>query len=170
MVKMPMAQIITMLLLSALLVLPACTNSISSDNPANVNSISISPSPGAYLTNTQDVSSEVLLKDVQINKGVSDKQYYSTSTGVVNVGEAILVVSGSIQNKHKEYNEIAMWARGYGEGGEQVAWTLDAAHIVGQIGLHLEAGETSEFTLHLYYSKNVNSIRIYANNYPVTPP
>ncbi|MFC1982091.1 hypothetical protein ACFLUN_01270 [Chloroflexota bacterium] len=131
--------------------------------------IEVSPSLGAYLTNPQDISSEVLLKDVQVKKGVSDKQY-STSLYPVNVGESIQIVSGTIQNKHKENKEIAIWAEGYDEAGKQVAWTLDAAHIVGQIGLHLENGENGEFTLHLNTAENIKTIRIFANNYSVTPP
>ncbi|MFC1918999.1 hypothetical protein ACFLWW_03410 [Chloroflexota bacterium] len=131
--------------------------------------IEVSPSLGAYLTNPQDISSEVLLKDVQVKKGVSDKQY-STSLYPVNVGESIQIVSGTIQNKHKENKEIAIWAEGYDETGKQVAWTLDAAHIAGQIGLHLENGENGEFTLHLNTAENIKTIRIFANNYSVTPP
>lgn len=134
--------------------------------------ISIIPSPGAYLTNSENVSSEVLLKEVQVNKGVSDKQYISPwyPAGTVNVGEPILIVSGSIQNKHKGNKEIAMYAEGYDVTGKQVAWTLDAAHIAGQIGLHLENEEIGQFTLHLNSAGNIKSIHIFANNYSVTPP
>ncbi len=135
-------------------------------------SISISQSPGSYLTNSENVSSEVLLKDVQGNKGISDKRYISPwyPAVTVNVGEPILIVSGSIQNKHKENKEIAMYAEGYDDTGKQVSWTLDAANIAGQIGLHLENEETGQFTLHLNTAENIKSIRIFANNYSVTPP
>ena len=113
-----------------------------------------------------------MLRAVHINKNFSDKQYVSPWYPVhtINVGEFILEVSGSIQNNHMQYKEIAMYAEGYDEMGKQVAWTLDAAHIAGQIGLHLENGETGEFTLHLNFSKNTKSIRIFENNYSVTPP
>lgn len=134
--------------------------------------ITVTPAPGAFLTNSEEASSEVLLKDIQINKSVSDKQYFSPwfPGNIVNAGEFILVVSGSIQNQHQENKEIAMYAKGYDEKGQQVAWTLDATHIAGQIGLHLENGETGEFTLHLNFSDNTKAILIYANNYNVTPP
>jgi hypothetical protein len=134
--------------------------------------ITVTPAPGAFLTNSDEASSEVLLKDIQINKSVSDKQYISPwfPGNKVNVGEFILVVSGSIQNQHKENKEIAMYAEGFDESGHLVAWTLDAAHIMGQIGMHLENGETGEFTLHLNFSEKTESIRIYGSNYPFTPP
>lgn len=141
--------------------------------------IAVTPSPGNYLTNSQNVSSEVLLKDIQVTYGVSDRQYgypyfyageSSWYQNAVNVGDSILVVTGSIQNKHKENKEVAMYVEGYDDTGKQVSWTLDAAHIAGQIGLHLETDEAGEFTLHLNYSPDMKSIRIFANNYPVTPP
>ncbi len=40
----------------------------------------------------------------------------------------------------------------------------------GDIVIHLETGETSEFILHLNFTENVKSIRIYASNYSVPPP
>jgi hypothetical protein len=132
--------------------------------------ITVTPAPSAFLTNSEEASSEVLLKDIQINKSVSDKQYMPFWSPVVNPGDEILVVSGSIQNQHQENKEIAMYAEGYDENGQQVVWTLDAAHIEGQIGLHLENGETGEFTLHLNFSKDIKSIRIYGSNYNVTSP
>ena len=63
-----------------------------------------------------------------------------------------------------------MSATGYDKAGEMVAWTLDAAHIAGAIGLHLEYEETGEFILHLSISESISTIRIYADNYSVTPP
>ena len=63
-----------------------------------------------------------------------------------------------------------MSAEGYDAAGEQVAWTVDAAHLVGVIGLHLENGETGQFTLHLNRADNVRSIRIFAGTSPITPP
>ena len=134
--------------------------------------ITVIPSPGSYLSNSQNISSGVSLKGIQVNKGVSDKQYVSIRypTHTVNVGESILVISGTIQNKHEENDEIDMWAEGYDETGKEVAWTLDAAHLPGHIGLHLENDETGQFTLHLNMADNIKSIRLFANNYPITPP
>ena len=134
--------------------------------------ITVIPSPGSYLSNSQNISSEVLLKDIQVNKGVSDKQYFSIRypPHTVNVGESILVISGTIQNKHEENDEIDMWAAGYDETGKEVAWTLDAAHLPGHIGLHLENDEAGQFTLHLNMADNIKSICIFANNYPIMPP
>lgn len=137
--------------------------------PTVLTSISINPSPGAFLVNSGNISSEVVLKDVQVYKGASDKRYSGLKL-TVNTGDPVLVVSGSIQNKHPENKEIAMYAEGYDAEGKQVAWTLDAAHIVGQIGRHLEKDETGQFTLHLNIADNLKSIRIFANNYSITPP
>lgn len=144
-----------------------CTNNIDTETQ-----IEVSPSPGIYLSNSQNISSEVLLKDVQINKSVSDKKYFSPwyPSRTVNTGESILIVTGHIQNKHVDNKEIAMYAEGYDETGKQVAWTLDIAHIAGQIGLHLENDETGTFILHLNIAENIKSIRIFANNYNVPPP
>jgi hypothetical protein len=134
-----------------------------------VGSIRLVPSPNTYLTNSQDVSSEVFLIGVELNTGPSDKAYKSPWTSV-DTGEQIIVVTGRIVNRHPQSKEIAMYAKGYDESGRQVAWTLDAAHIAGQIGLRLENGETGQFTLHLNLPDNLRSVRIFANNYAVAPP
>jgi hypothetical protein len=135
-------------------------------------SISISPSLDSFITNSENQSSEVLLKEVQVSKGVSDKMYINPYPQLqpFNVGESILVVSGNVQNKSNENTYIAMYAEGYDAAGKQVSWTLDAAHIVGQILLHLENEETGQFTLHLNIADNIKSIRIFANNYAIVPP
>ena len=138
---------------------------------AEVLEITVTPAPGSYLTNSQNISSQVLLKNIQVTKEVSDKPYaLPWSSALPKAGEPILVVSGSVQNKLKENDEIDMWAEGYDETGKQVAWTLDAAHLPGHIGLHLENEETGQFTLHLNMADNIKSIRIFANNYSMTPP
>lgn len=140
--------------------------------------IAISTSPGNYLTNSQNVSSEVLLKDIKIETSVSDRQYgypyfYAGESSwyqhPVKIGELILTVSGNIQNNHAQNKEIAMYAEGYDATGKQVVWTLDSAHIAGQIRLHLENGEEGKFTLHLNYSEDIKALHIFANNYPMTP-
>jgi hypothetical protein len=159
-----MKKNILLIICALLVVMTVCTACNKDDL------ILISPSPGAYLTNSQNVSSEVLLIDVQVTKGISYKQYHPLEYIVVNVGDPIIVINGTIQNKHKQNIHIAMWAEGYDATGERVAWTLDAAHIVGQIGLQLENGETGQFTLHLNMADNIKSIRIFANNYAVNPP
>jgi hypothetical protein len=133
--------------------------------------IKLTPPPGNYLFNSENKSSDVLLKSVEIEKSVSDKQYPSVwKLPAVKAGESILIVKGSIQNNHPTNKEILMYAEGRDKTGKQVAWTLDAAGIVGQLGLHLETGETDQFTLHLNFAENIKSIRIFANNYDITPP
>jgi len=147
------------------------TQSVVPESTAGVE-IEVEPVPGSYLRNAFNESSEVILKDVQTKTDICDKEYFSLwyPPHTVKRGDPCLVVSGHIQNRHEENSEIAMYAEGYDEVGEQVAWTLDAAHIAGQIGLHLEYEETGAFTLHLNLSENTTNIRIYANNYSVTPP
>lgn len=134
--------------------------------------IGVSPAPGSYLLNSFGESSEVLLKDIRINTEINDKHYFSPSypAHTVDTGEYILVVNGSVQNQHPENSYIGMYAEGYDETGKQVAWTLDAAHVAGQIGLHLENGKTGELTLHLNFSKNIKSICIFAFTSPIPIP
>ena len=133
--------------------------------------ITLTPAPGTYLFNAQNQPSDVLLQTVQIDKSVSDLGYTSTGHVIsVNPGDPILILSGNIQNNQRTNKEIAIYADGYDAKGEQVAWTLDGAHIVGQIGLHLETGETGQFILHMNFAKNIKAISIFANTYPITPP
>jgi len=174
-----MKTAISILLVAVLVLAGACkstrnaeeTQSAVPDSTTGAE-IKVEPAPGSYLSNSFNESSEVILKDVQIKTDICDKEYFSPSypSHRVKRGDPCLVVSGHIQNRHEENCEIAMYAEGYDESGEQVAWTLDAAHIAGQIGLHLEHEETGEFTLHLNLSKDIRTIRIFANNYSVTPP
>lgn len=132
----------------------------------------VSPSPGSSLTNSENTSSEVILKDVQVCTSVSNKQYSNSwySEEKINAGEPILVVCGTIQNKHRQNTYIALYAEGYDAQGKQVSWTLDDAHIQGQILLQLETEEKGQFILHLNLDKNIKSIRIFVNNYDELPP
>lgn len=132
--------------------------------------ITILPSSGNYLCNSSDESSQVILKDVTASIGVCDRKYMGPQLITLDAGDPCLVVRGHIQNIHQENSEIAMYTGGYDASGEQVAWTLDAAHIIGQIGRHLEYQETGEFIMHLNISENMSTIRVYANNYNVCPP
>jgi len=131
--------------------------------------IKISPETGTILVDSRGEPSEVLLKSIQINEGVCEQQYFPYYTKV-DVGDPILIVSGTIQNNHKENIWISMWAEGCDETGEVVGWTLDYSHLMGRILLDLETGETGEFVIHMNYAYNINSIGIYANNYPIVPP
>lgn len=138
-------------------------------NVSNIADIVIQPAPGSYLSAGGE-QSEVILKDVQIKVEVCDRDYHSPWFPSVKKGELYLVVSGHVQNQDREKFEIAMSARGYDEAGEIVAGTLDAAHIAGAIGLHLEYGEIGEFTLHLNMSENISTIWISASGSLITPP
>jgi len=130
------------------------------------------PTPGSYLHDNQFVKSKVALKDVRTETVTADADYYNPShpDAAVKKGETCLIVTGHVQNMDKAQTEIALWAEGNDNYGNIVAWTLDAAHIAGQIGLHLEYMEIGEFTLHLNLPADLQTIRLYAANYPVTPP
>ena len=132
--------------------------------------VTLTPSPGSYLFDSQNEPSEVLLQTVQIEKSVSNVGITSTRSAIaINEGGPIWVISGNIQNNHPTKQKIDMYADGYDAKGKQVAWTLDA-HIVGQREIQLENGETGAYVLTLNYSGNIKSIRIFGNNYAVTPP
>jgi DNA-binding beta-propeller fold protein YncE len=154
-----------------LIIMVGCTSTVTPTvtSPA----ISISPTPGSYLTNSENVSSEVLLIDVEIIRGFSDKKYevstYPADT-IVNAGEPILIVIGRIRNEHQQNKEITLYAEGYDENGKQVARTLDTPRVGGQIGLHLEYYQVGQFALHLNTAENIKSIRIIGNNYNIVPP
>jgi hypothetical protein len=132
--------------------------------------VTLTPSPGNYLFDSQNEPSEVLLQTVQIEKSVSNVGITLTGSAIaINEGGPIWVISGNIQNNHPTTQAIDMHADGYDAKGKQVAWTFDA-HIVGQREIQLENGETSAYVLTLNYSGNIKSIRIFGNNYAVTPP
>ena len=129
--------------------------------------IIVEPALGSYIGN-----SLIILKDIQIKTDICDRKYFSPwypSNGLEK-GDPCLVVSGHIQNRHKGKSNIAMYAEGYDEAGEQVAWTLDAAHLPGRIQLGLEYGETGAFTLHLNVSEDIRTILIFAGAYEFPPP
>jgi len=133
--------------------------------------VTLTPAQGSYLLNSQSDSSEVILKTVKIEKVIADKQFIGVwGAKTINTGDPLLILSGTVQNNHPTNKEIMMYAEGYDKTGKQIAWTYDAAGIVGQIGLHLETGEINTFTIHLNFDENIKSIRIFGNNYAVTPP
>ena len=132
--------------------------------------VTLTPSSGSYLANAKDESSEVLLQAVQINKGISDKQYTSVNLNhPIKAGKDILEISGTVQNNSLINKFITLYAAGYDTKGKQVVWTLDG-NIQGYLVIHLETGETGEFTLHLNFTENVKSIRLFASNSSVPPP
>lgn len=137
-----------------------------------INEIEVSPTAGNYLYDTHDEQLEVFLIDVKVEQSISDEEYFSPLYGghKVDVGESILVVSGTIRNEHTENAWITMFADGYDGEGEKVAWTLDADHISGQILRYLDNGETGKFTIHLNAAENIETIRIFAYSYFEHPP
>lgn len=141
----------------------------SPDNPSIGANIEVEPDPGSYLTAGNERSG-VILKDVQVKTAICDRDYFSPWFPAPKKGDPCLVVGGHIENQDKEKFEISMSALGYDGAGETVSGTVDAAHIAGAIGLHLEFGETGEFTIHLNYSDEVKTIRISAANSLITPP
>jgi hypothetical protein len=133
--------------------------------------IGVAPSPGNLIANAKSESSEVLLQTVKIGKTASDRTYMSTKTSqIINIGTNVLTVSGSVQNNSKVNKEITLYAVGYDAAGKEIAWTLDSVKVNGQIGLHIENGQTGTFSLHLNYSDNIKAVRLFCSNYAVTPP
>jgi hypothetical protein len=177
-----MKNVIVIFLIFALILASSCKNQEPNEkiqSPLPVHEagektktlgINIEPDQGSYIFNSHDESSGVVLKSITVNKGICDKKYHYPDLPVFKMGDPCLVISGQIQNMHTENSHIAMYARGYDEAGEQVAWTLDAAHITGQIGIYLEYEETGEFTLHLNPAENISKIGIYTSNYAFPPP
>ena len=145
------------------------TYSVSTDA---INEIEVSPAVGNYLRDTHDEPLEVMLINVQVEQSISDEEYFPAwyPGNKVDVGESILVVSGTIRNEHPANTWISMFADGYDGEEEQVAWTLDQAHVAGQILRYLDYGETGEFTIHLNPAENIETIRIFADSYNVPPP
>ncbi len=133
--------------------------------------LDVTPSRGEILLNSDNKSTEIVLKNVQIDKVLSDKQYFSPwyPPNTVKQGEYIIVASGSVQNNGPN-PEITVYANGFDSSGKQVAWTLDQSSLAGRIGLHLQKGESGEFTLHLNYSGEIKSIQVFADTYQTTPP
>ena len=102
---------------------------------------------------------------------VLSEEHYHSPWYLVDIkpGDSIIQLNGTLQNNHS-YPEITLYAQGYDDTDSQVSWTLDAAHIVGQIGLHVEKGEQVSFTLHLNHADTLKTINLYANHYQQTPP
>ncbi len=132
----------------------------------------LTPRPGETLSNPDGLSSLVTLETVHLETTYSQGTYHPVSgtPQTIKPGDLIYEITGTIRNNHPEYREIALWAAGFDETGRQILWTLDAAHIMGQIGRHLEKGETGDFALHLNYAEKVKTIRIFAGIYSQTPP
>lgn len=117
-----MTRRITLIVLVVALVLAGgCT-----DPPAPVvrSDILVEPAPGSYLCNERDEMSGVMLKDVTVSVGVCDRPYEQPGRTTLREGETCLIVSGHIQNHHKERYRLTMHALGYNNAGQVVAWTL----------------------------------------------
>ncbi|MFC1946387.1 hypothetical protein ACFLXY_00550 [Chloroflexota bacterium] len=130
----------------------------------------IEPRPGHRLGNAEKQTG-VILGNVRVEPGLCDRDYYSSKLDLpLQKGDPCLIVSGNITNLSMDRFEIALWADGYDKAGKPVSYTLDAAHIPGQIGMHLETNETGEFVLHMNPEEHLKVIHIYGAAYLVTPP
>ncbi len=134
--------------------------------------VSVEPGPGSVLLDSEDKSSKVVLEEVLAGTGTAETDYFSQwyPQHTVRVGERIVLIRGTVRNDHEANKEIALYARGYDQAREQVGWTLDASHTLGQIGLHLNKGETGQFVLHMNFSHDTTCIRIFASSYALAPP
>ena len=101
--------------------------------------------------------SRVVLKDVTVSPGVLEQQYPGAR-----IGQPCLIVRGDVRNMDTDNSTLAIFAYGYNPAGEQVAGTLDAEGVPGQVTVHLEYGQTGQFTLHLNASDEIETVRIFA--------
>jgi hypothetical protein len=127
---------------------------------------------GAYVpTNSEGATSELLLLAVQVEETPSNREYHCHETDeTIHPGDPVLVVTGTLQNRHRTYPHIYMHADGYNAAGEQVAWTLEGAGLPGQVQCCIEPGQTGEFTMHLNPAADLATICIYAGVSPIVPP
>jgi len=133
--------------------------------------LNVVPGAGGKLLDSQGQPTDITLEYVHVDQVFADRQYFSPwyPEHTVEAGQFIIELKGSLKNDGS-LPEIAMYAEGYDEAGNQTAWTLDESHIAGQIGLRVETGQSGKFTLHLNYSQSTRVIRLTANAYAVTPP
>ena len=140
--------------------------------PATVEtfSMAVSPPPGNYLLNSQNVSSQILLKNVQIEQTVSDKEYFQSSPkNTIKPGDPILSVALTITNNHPTYKIIGISAVGYDASGVQVAHTLDdVVHRMARTQLGYQ--ETGNITVHMNFTNNVKLIKLFGNTFQYPPP
>ena len=101
--------------------------------------------------------SRVVLINVTVSPGVLEHQYPGAS-----IGQKCLIVRGDVRNMDTDNSTLAIFAYGYNRAGEQVAGTLDAEGVPGQVTVHLEYGQTGQFTLHLNASDEIETVRIFA--------
>lgn len=132
--------------------------------------IAVVPGPGSVLTNSNGELSKILLENVQIEKTVSDKQYDQLIPNhTIKPGDPMLSLTLTIQNTHPEYKIVGISAVGYDTSGVQIALTLDDI-LHAMVWTQLEYQEIGEITLHLNFSKNIKSIKIFGNNYQYPVP
>lgn len=144
--------------------------------------INVIPTPGSDLRDSENAPIGVTLQTVNLAQGVTDRQYQYishekdllyrpiTKTVTLDVGTTIWVLSGTVSNEQETGKDIVLYAQGLHGGGELVSWTLDAADVPGQVRLHVEPSRTANFTLHMYYSSESMTIRIYGTSENATSP
>ncbi len=120
------------------------------------------PSAGEYLsTSPNGDHSELLLLAVVVEQVESSEEYKygpRDDRHAILRGDPVLVVRGTVQNRHRTYTQIGMHAAGLDETGERVSYTLDASYLPGTIALNIEPGEIGEFLLHMNAADNLKTI------------
>jgi hypothetical protein len=141
-----------------------------SGNAEGAMEIAVVPGPGSVLPNSNGELSKILLESVKIEEIVFDKQYDQIIPNhTIKPGDPMLSLTLTIQNTHPEYKIVGISAVGYDSSGVQVAITLDDI-LHGMAWTQLEYQETGEVTLHLNFSKNIKSIKIFGNVYQYPIP
>ena len=144
-------------------------NRSSSGHAETAIEIAVVPGPGSMLTTPNGGLSKVLLESFQIEATASDQQYDFFPNNPVKPGDPILLLTLTIQNTHPEYKIVGISAVGYDASGAQVARTLDD-FLHAKAWTELGYQEIGEITLHLSFSKNIKSIKIFGNNYQYPVP
>jgi len=121
---------------------------------------------------TDDSEGNIRFEDVTITKGTLDEDYMVVRTIAIphESGDPCFLISGKIKNNSSTRYWVAHHAYGYDEDGNEVAFTLDAGPIVGIAQVGIEPNETENFSLHLSWSENATSFKVFsqksANMFP----
>jgi hypothetical protein len=110
-----------------------------------------------------DDTAGISLENVILTKGIIDKDYMVLRDISVphGIGAPCYLITGRIRNNSSTLYWVAHHSDGYDKNGNEISFTMDTGPIVGVAQVEVPAHSSATFTLHLTWSDNVTSYKLF---------
>jgi hypothetical protein len=153
------------LLLTILVPVTGCNTSTSTSSVTTDKQIIIEPS-------MDDTEGDIHFENVTITSGILDRDYEVMQNIPFphQKGDPCYLITGQIKNNSSTRYWVAHRAYGYDKNGNEVSFPLGATPFLGIAQIGIEPYSSENFTLHVSWSDNTTSFKVFsqksANMFP----